>query len=89
LALRNFFVFINLDDFLAEVKGVGFHLDSHVKSPLLYLGYSRNAIAAVKIETFVHGDDGSHTGWARANRRLIFQFVPVYGTATAIPAFLR
>jgi hypothetical protein len=35
---------VNLDDFLAEVKGVGFHLDSNVKSPLLYLGYSRNAI---------------------------------------------
>jgi hypothetical protein len=29
--LRNFFIFINLDDFLAEVKGVGFHLYSNIK----------------------------------------------------------
>ena len=40
---------VNLDDFLAEVKGVGFHLDSNVKSPLLYLGYSRNAITNLGI----------------------------------------
>jgi hypothetical protein len=40
------------------------------------------------LEIFVHGGDGSHKGWAKANRRLIFQFVPVYGTATATPTFL-
>ena len=54
-----------------------------------YLTFLRTAIAAVKSETFVHGGDDSRTERVRVNRRLIFQFVPVYGIATATPAFLR